>query len=334
MRVTRSQKTREPSKSDTEVTGDLSVDVEVDEANMLKETELAAEGGEADLTTAKAILGLTNTITEMKNELKQELANFKMDINQKLLNINADIRNQGTRLTEAEQRINELESANTDLRGALRHCLTQQNILQSKITDLEGRSRRNNMRIFGIKEGAEGSSMLLFVNNFLKTELALGEEIDLQIQRSHRSLGPKPQDNQPARSILVNFQRFDIKEKVLRAAWAKKITFDGKVISFANDMPTEINNKIKEYKDIKRAPKKQKYASDTVPARMRIHGTTGHACTKRIGSGGGHEERGFSVNLPRSPDVDWEQVLTRDVHWNRMDSTERVRDRLRGFQRD
>ncbi|KAK7944441.1 hypothetical protein WMY93_000169 [Mugilogobius chulae] len=339
MRRTRSQKAQDPSKSDIVAKNDLPENTEDDDANMLKEAELTLPVGEEDqLTTAKAIMGLTNTITEMKNELKQELSNFKMDINQKLLNINADIRNQGTRLTEAEQRINELEAVNMDLRGALRHSLTQQKILNSKVTDLEGRSRRNNMRIFGIKEGAEGTSMVKFVNNFLKTELALGEDMDLQIQRSHRSLGPKPRDNQPARSILVNFQRFDIKDKVLRAAWSKKITYEGKAVSFANDLPAEINNKMKEYKDIKRSLKEASIRFQTpYPARMKIHWEDGPRMYKNASEvAEDMKKRGFAVDLPHPSDVDWEQVLSRDAHWNRMDSThtERVRDRLRDFHRD
>ncbi|KAK7938628.1 hypothetical protein WMY93_001954 [Mugilogobius chulae] len=293
MRRTRSQKAQDPSKSDIVAKNDLPENTEDDDANMLKKAELTLPVGEEDqLTTAKAIMGLTNTITEMKNELKQELSNFKMDINQKLLNINADIRNQGTRLTEAEQRINELEAVNMDLRGALRHSLTQQKILNSKVTDLEGRSRRNNMRIFGIKEGAEGTSMV----------------------------------------------KFDIKDKVLRAAWSKKITYEGKAVSFANNLPAEINNKMKEYKDIKRSLKEASIRFQTpYPARMKIHWEDGPRMYKNASEvAEDMKKRGFAVDLPHPSDVDWEQVLSRDAHWNRMDSThtERVRDRLRDFHRD
>ena len=79
-----------------------------------------------------------------------------------------DIHNQGSRLTEAEQRVNELETMNVDLRDSLLYCLKQQQSLQDKITDLEGRSRRNNIRINGIAEGAKGKAMLTFIANFLK----------------------------------------------------------------------------------------------------------------------------------------------------------------------
>ena len=99
--------------------------------------------------------------------------------------------------------------------------------------------------------------MLPFITNFLTTQLDLREDVDLQIQRAHRSLGPKPRDEAISRSILINFQRYDTKEKILKAAWAKRITHEGKAIIFAHDFPAEVNNKLKEYKDIKKILKEK-----------------------------------------------------------------------------
>ena len=67
-------------------------------------------GKEGDLTIAKAIQNLGRDIQNLKTELKQELLDFKKselgtfktEINQKLQSIVGDVRNQGTRLTEAE----------------------------------------------------------------------------------------------------------------------------------------------------------------------------------------------------------------------------------------
>lgn len=320
-------------KGGHEVSNNPGEDVD-DDASSAELTET-----EDGLTTAKAILSLSNTITEMKNELKQELASLKTDMNLRLQNVTADVRNQGTRLTEAEQRVNELETVNADLRGALRHCLSQQKTLQAKMTDFEGRSRRCNMRIYGIREGNEKSDMVAFISHFLKKELALEDDVNLQIQRAHRSLGPRPQDGQPARSILVNFQRFDVKEKILRTAWTKKIIYDGKVITFANDIPTEIYNKLKEYKDIKKILKESKIRFQTpYPARMRIHWEDGPRLYKNATEVAAEmKKRGYSVETPRIADeVDWEQILTGGAHWDRTNDAhpKRVRERLRGFQRE
>lgn len=66
-------------------------------------------------------------------------------------------------------------------------------------------------------------------------------------QQAHRSLGPKPQDEAISRSILVNFQRYDTKDKILKVDWARKITHEEKVIMFAHHFPADVNNKLKEY---------------------------------------------------------------------------------------
>ncbi|KAI2654005.1 LINE-1 retrotransposable element ORF1 protein [Labeo rohita] len=92
--------------------------------------------------------------------------------------------------------------------------------MQEKLTNIELRSRRNNVRIYGILEGKEdGSSVAQFVDGLLKNELGL--DIDLQIQRAHRALLPKPNPNSPPQSIIVNFLQFTVKETVLKLAWQK-----------------------------------------------------------------------------------------------------------------
>lgn len=105
---------------------------------------------------------------------------------------------------------------------ALCSCLEQQKSLQFKLTDLESRSRRNNIRSFGVVEGEEGGDPVPeFVEKLLRSKLPLPEELDLKIQRSHRSLTQKPPPDRPPRPIIINFQEFTIKELVLKEAWQK-----------------------------------------------------------------------------------------------------------------
>lgn len=150
--------------------------------------------------TLRAVRALSRDISELKTDLRKEFSQFKeefkkdmktevdklkSDINQKLEGITEDIQSHGTRLNEAEDRITELESANLELKDVLLHTLKEQKMMQNKVTDLEGRSRRNN-QIYGIKEGAEWTSMINFITSLLKTELSLDSNLDLQVQRAHR----------------------------------------------------------------------------------------------------------------------------------------------------
>lgn len=318
--------------------------------NKISVGRMASGGEEGEATTIKAIQNLSRDIQNLKTELKQELIDFKDDIkqefnsfraeiNQKLQNVVGDVRNQGTRLSEVEQRSEEIETANTELKDALLCTLKQLKLQQSKITDLEGRSRRNNIRIYGIKEDTEGSSMLTFIDNFMKTELALERNEDLQIQRAHRSIGAKPKDVNVSRSILVNFQRYDIKDKILKAAWAKKIVYEDRVIAFAHDLPTEVNNKMKEYKGIKKILKEKQIRFQTpYPAKMRIHwenGTRVYNTATEVAEE--MRKRGYTgdLQLQVSDEANWEQRLTQGTHWSRRsgDRTTRVRERLKDYQR-
>ena len=80
----------------------------------------------------------------------------------RLTETTTELATQTTRITETEERIEELENSNMEAQEALLQSIKQQRILQDMLTDQEGRSQRNNIRIFGLKEGRVGSSMTQF----------------------------------------------------------------------------------------------------------------------------------------------------------------------------
>lgn len=61
--------------------------------------------------------------------IRQDLNNFKTEINQKLEGVCTDNYSQGLRLTGAEIRENDLETVNVDLKDSLLYDLKQQKIL-------------------------------------------------------------------------------------------------------------------------------------------------------------------------------------------------------------
>lgn len=305
--------------------------------------------------TLRAVRALSKDISDLKTELRKEFSQFKeefkedikteveklkTDINKKLQDIAEDIQSHSTRLDETEERITGLESENVELKDALFHALKDQKTMQDKIKDLEGRSRRNNIRIYGIKEGAEGASMLKFISGLLKTELSLNDDLDLQIQRAHRSLGPRPQNDANSRSIIVNFLQYSIKDLVLRTAWAKGIQYEGRPVFFAHDYPAEINAKLKEYKEVKRVLKENKIRFQTpYPAKMRIHWETGpQLYDSAVEVAEDLNKRGYAVDLTlisEGSERRWEERLTRRTQWQKVKSSahNRIREKLRGFQR-
>ncbi|KAJ1150983.1 hypothetical protein NDU88_003770 [Pleurodeles waltl] len=65
--------------------------------------------------------------------------------------------------------------------------------LLSKITDLKDRSRRDNIRLFGIPENEEGPDVQVFPGSILPKLTSLPFDPPLEFQRAHR-VGPKRPD--------------------------------------------------------------------------------------------------------------------------------------------
>lgn len=182
---------------------------------------------------------------------------------------------------------------------------------------MEGRSRRNNIHIYGVPEGIEGSSVPDFVEQLLKSELALTADNRLQIQCAHRTLARKPEGNQPPRSIVVNSLEFNTKESVLKKAWGKKIMIEGRRLSFDHDYATEVIQKHKAYTGIKRLLKEKGICFQTPLDKMRIRWDSG---TRTYESAQELRKRGYSVKIPGGSAEDTDTAL-------------RARQRLLEFER-
>ncbi|KAJ1098096.1 hypothetical protein NDU88_003212 [Pleurodeles waltl] len=65
--------------------------------------------------------------------------------------------------------------------------------LRSRLTDLEDRSRRNNIRLLGIPEGTEGADIPFYLRDMLPKLTDTTFDPPLEFQRAHRH-GPKRQD--------------------------------------------------------------------------------------------------------------------------------------------
>ncbi|ROJ57636.1 LINE-1 type transposase domain-containing protein 1 [Anabarilius grahami] len=84
---------------------------------------------------------------------------------------------------------------------------------------LENHSKRNNVRLVGLKEkyGTNGT-LERCVKKVLSEGLGIDMEGEFEIERAHRILAPMPSEDQPPRPVLIRFLRQSAREKVLRAA--------------------------------------------------------------------------------------------------------------------
>ncbi|KAJ1089769.1 hypothetical protein NDU88_002914 [Pleurodeles waltl] len=90
--------------------------------------------------------------------------------------------------------------------------------LRSKLTDMEDRSRRENIRLLGVPENEEGSDMQAFLSSTLPKMTLLDFDPPLEFQRAHRT-GPKRSDNSSRpRPIIVCLLRHNQTRQILQVA--------------------------------------------------------------------------------------------------------------------
>ncbi|KAJ4938059.1 hypothetical protein JOQ06_002685 [Pogonophryne albipinna] len=123
---------------------------------------------------------------------------------------NKELQAQRVSIAEAQERISDVEEWKTEVNEVMSVMMEQTRLMQGKLTDLEGRSRRNNIRMFCLPEGTEGSSTAKYMESLLKNELEIPEETRLQIQHAHRALARKPSEGSTPRSIVTPLTKIRI----------------------------------------------------------------------------------------------------------------------------
>lgn len=109
-------------------------------------------------------------------------------------------------------------------------------LLERNLEDLNNRTRRNNVRIIGVPEGAEAGNMLAFLSAQLPKLLRLDFSPPLEFERAHRvPLHPGPHAKQP-RPIILRVLRHQQALQIMSAAKSLvPISFEGRNISFFPD---------------------------------------------------------------------------------------------------
>ncbi|KAK3570178.1 hypothetical protein QTP86_015745, partial [Hemibagrus guttatus] len=121
--------------------------------------------------------------------------------------------------------------------GRLKQVVEQ---LSDKCMDLEGRSRRQNIRILHIKEGAKsGMKPRDFIAQLLMETLSL-DNLPL-VDRAHRALRNRPGDDEPPRAFIIRLHYTHEMEEILRkAAKMQQVTFRGQRINIFPDYPPTV----------------------------------------------------------------------------------------------
>ncbi|KAJ7322429.1 hypothetical protein JRQ81_018716 [Phrynocephalus forsythii] len=117
--------------------------------------------------------------------------------------------------------------------------------MEGRCRSLENRSRRNNLRMLGLPEGAEGSDPLSFLQRTLPEMLALpAESRPLEVESARRVHGGVAWDpNGRPRPLVFRLLRFADKAAILQAAQARHLSYAGTQVTILPDFCSSLSQR-------------------------------------------------------------------------------------------
>lgn len=196
---------------------------------------------------------MSSVILTAINDMKTEFSTRFDGILSAIENVRKDITDCAERVTEAETRISTTEDNVASLQTKVQVLENKNKDLEEKLLDLETRSRRSNLRLVNLPEGAEGDDACGFLENWLPDalELSLGRT-KLTVERAHR-IGPRAHNSPSPRTLIMKFLNFRDKELVMRAAKTKReVRYKNQAVRFFQDVAAGVHKKQKEFDEVRR----------------------------------------------------------------------------------
>ena len=219
----------------------------------------------AEMVTSRQLLGETikQEMVIFRAEIKQDLEALRQDTRADIASLKTEFRAEmsslrsaqtetATTVREVESALNRQDSSITSIEDVMSELKREIGKLKDRNDDLENRSRRQNLRIIGIPEGAENGKPTAFMASFF-TEV-LGEEIPspLVLDRAHRTLAQKPKPGDRPRPMIVRLHYYSDKEKILQLSRNKgELKFREARIHIFPDMSAELSRRRAAFNPVK-----------------------------------------------------------------------------------
>lgn len=174
-------------------------------------------------------------VLAMKEEILSELKNT-------VASLNVTVDTQGRKIRDLEDGLTPVDSRVMDLERQYSDLVAENGKLQSRLDDMENRSRRQNIRVIGLPEKIEGSHPSVFMENLLLTVFGADNFTKPpEVDRAHRSLRPLDL-TKPPRAMIVRLHHYRTKELVLRLAWqhSGQLSYNGHKLSFYPDLSADL----------------------------------------------------------------------------------------------
>ncbi|KAJ1183572.1 hypothetical protein NDU88_000390 [Pleurodeles waltl] len=176
------------------------------------------------------------------------------------------------RLKQTESTVADILPTHNDNKNAIVKLQQQMEVLQERIEDAEGFSRRNNIRIIGLPESKEGNNPTRYIESWLQSIAKDRLLIHFVVERAHRIPGRKPIPGaaaRPAIARILNYRDRDAALQVVREL--DPIIIDNARISLYPDYTLAVQKRRVSFQIIKQRLRKMeiKYALQ-FPAKLCI----------------------------------------------------------------
>uniref|UniRef100_A0A8C9YHW0 L1 transposable element RRM domain-containing protein n=1 Tax=Sander lucioperca TaxID=283035 RepID=A0A8C9YHW0_SANLU len=176
------------------------------------------------------------------------------------------------KVESVEEQVLDHENRMTCLEKTVASLKDENDALKLKVDDLEGRSRRNNIKIIGIPEQEEGGKPTEFVEALIpKLFSDDGFQSPVVIDRAHRTLRPPPTVGAKPRAIIARVHFYREKELILRLRRERQLEYKGNKVLIFPDYTPEVMRQRREYTEVLRMLRELKVEHSLLfPARLRI----------------------------------------------------------------
>ncbi|KAJ1093349.1 hypothetical protein NDU88_006453 [Pleurodeles waltl] len=217
------------------------------------ETDLFGGSGEALAVPATAeepsCAELLGAIHGARVAMERKIETVAVEVNL----LQADLRKISDKVEVVEGSFVDLQTEVGTLRKQMAQVTFTVGTLEARLEDSEGRSRRNNVRLLGFPERAEGSTVECFVEEWTREVLQLvGLSRVFVVERAHRALVAPPRPGAPQRAIIARLLNYKDMDCILQTAReTDRAIFENCKISIYPDYTNKVKSSRKGFLEVK-----------------------------------------------------------------------------------
>ncbi|KAI4799947.1 hypothetical protein KUCAC02_016485 [Chaenocephalus aceratus] len=177
------------------------------------------------------------SIAEVVRTLLREELDASLDrVANKSVAMHSELVTVTTRITSAEGELDALKNSSKKDYTVLSTVQEKMLGFEQKIADLEDRNSRCNIRVYGLREDAEGDAPVQFLERMIPTWSPALKQLKPEIERAHRIFrGGPPTEGERPRAFIFCCLRFSTCQAILREARKHPPSIGNRALRFAAD---------------------------------------------------------------------------------------------------